>query len=116
MQGFFYRASFYLYEISFIIFGFAMMYAGWALRKINQSMSHPPIWIGPVIGGFLLSICALNHFVVYHFLSPQYMISQSQDLLIMMYIFKTISMASVLVAGSCLVLSYYWYWKKITQK
>lgn len=113
MQNFIYHASFYLYEISFIVFGLALIYGSLAYRKINQAMQHPPMWLGPLIAGILLCLCAINHFVVYRFLSPLYMLNQSHQLLIIMYVFKTISMASVLVSGVLVVLAYYWYWKKI---
>lgn len=113
MQSVFYRASFYLYELSFMVFGLSLVYAAMSFRKINMALKHPPLWLGPFVAGILLVLCAINHFVVYHFLSPQYMVSQSKDLLITMYLFKTISMASILIAGLMVAFSYLMYWKKI---
>lgn len=115
MQDILYRASFYLYELSFIVFGFALVFAGQGYRKINQALHHPPVWLVLMIAGVLLWGCAVDHFIVYHFLSPQYLLKQSHELLISMYIFKTISMASIFIAGLSLLFSFGWYWKKITE-
>lgn len=114
MEGVIYRASFYLYELSFLTFGVALLFAGLAYRKIIQSLHYPPFWIALMAGAVLLWICAINHFIVYHYLSPQYLANQSQDILILMYVFKTISISCVFLAGLGLLLSFYGYWKKIS--
>ncbi|MCD4812664.1 hypothetical protein K8S19_03105 [bacterium] len=116
MGDFFYRASFYLYEISFLMLAAALFYNSISMWKINRALKHPPYWIWSAAGAVLLAVCAINHFHVYHHLSPQYLKSAAQDLLIRMYVLKTVSMFCILGAGIFLGLSNFLYIQKINQK
>ncbi len=108
-----YRASFFLYEISFLLFAIALWYNSLSLRKINQALGHPPYWIFPAVGGVLLFMCAFNHYWAYHHLSPQYLQNEAHYLLIRMYVFKTLSMLYILVAGAGLGIGNYLYYQKM---
>jgi len=108
-----YRASFFFYEISFLLFAVALWYNSFSMRKINQALRQPPYWIWSAIGAALLMMCAFNHYYVYHHISPRYLQNNSYDLLIRMYIFKTLSMFYILGAGFALTLSNFLYLRRI---
>jgi hypothetical protein len=105
MLDFLYRASFFLYEISFTFFALALALCGWSMFRINRALRQPAFWILPGLSSFLLLACAYIHFYVYHRISPQYLLTASRDLLIQMYVLKTISMFAILAAGIGLIIS-----------
>ncbi|MCK5241034.1 hypothetical protein KAR34_01160 [bacterium] len=115
MESIMYRASFFLYEVSFLLLAIALWYHSLSMRKINQALRQPPYWIWTAIGSAMLVMCAFNHYFVYHHISPVYMRNQSHDLLISMYIFKTLSMFYILGAGVSLVVSNLFYLNKTKQ-
>jgi len=108
-----YRASFFLYEISFLLFAGTLAYAAWSGFRINRALRQPAYWVWPGVGAVLLSVCAWSHFHVYHRLSPQYLVSASPDLLIQMYILKTVSMAAIFATGAGLAVSGWLYLRRI---
>jgi hypothetical protein len=108
-----YRASFFLYEVSFLLFAAALLYHGLAARKIALALKQPPHWIGAVVGAAALVLCAFNHYYVYHFLSPLYLQNESRELLVRMYQYKTWSMIYVLAAGLGLMASTYAYVRRL---
>ncbi|MCK5218466.1 hypothetical protein KAR10_03015 [bacterium] len=110
-----YRASFFLYEIGFMLLAVALWIYSRSMRKLNQTLRQPVFWIWPAIGALLLAICASNHFFVYYWLSPQYLRSESRHLLILMYVFKTVSMGNILIAGLALAVSNLLYLRRISK-
>jgi len=115
MLDFLYRASFFLYEISFMLLAIALWIYSRSLRKLNQALRQPIFWIWPAIGALFLIICAANHFYVYYWLSPQYLRYESRHLLILMYVLKTVSMGSILMAGLVLAVSNLLYLRRISR-
>ena len=83
------------------------------MRKINRALKHPPYWVWIALGTLLLVLCVLNHFYVYHHLSPLYLRQSSQEVLIAMYVLKTVSMFFILAAGLFLILGHYPYWRRM---
>ncbi len=110
-----YRASFFLYEIGFILLAIALWIYSRSLYKLNQALRQPSFWFWPALGALLLIICASNHFYVYYWLSPQYLRYESRPLLILMYILKTVSMGSILIAGLALAVSNLLYLRRISK-
>lgn len=108
-----YRASFFLYEVSFLLFAAALVYHSLSVRKIALALKQPPYWIGSAVGAAALVLCAFNHYYVYHFLSPQYLQNESRELLVRMYQYKTWSMIYVLAAGAGLIASVYPYVRRL---
>ncbi|NTV53289.1 MAG: hypothetical protein HGA76_09805 [Candidatus Firestonebacteria bacterium] len=112
MLSILYRASFYSYEISFLIFAAALFYHGAVLGILTRALKLPDWgWLAHLAGALLL-LCALIHFYVYHSLSPQYMLTGSANQLLLMYLLKTFSMAGVLLAGAALVIGNGLYLKR----
>ncbi len=107
-----YRASFFLYEISFILFALALGSYSESLRKITRAWRLGPYWLCPVCASLLMLLCALMHFYVYHFLSPRYLQTGAHEQLLLMYLLKTISMLSIFLAGACLLLGNGMFLKK----
>jgi hypothetical protein len=99
-----YRASFFLYELSFLGFAVALAVQSGLMRRLGRVLRLPPYWWGPAVGSVLMLVCALLHFYVYHFLSPEYLAANSRTVLLQMYALKTASMASVLLSGLSLLL------------
>jgi len=114
MLQYLYRGSFFLYEIGFILFALALGTQGELLRKLTRTLRLPPYWIFCSLSAVLMLLCALIHFYVYHYLSPQYLLSVSQEKLLLMYWLKTVSMGSIFIAGVSLVLGCGLYLKKTT--
>ncbi len=114
MLSILYRASFFLYEISFCLFALALFYHGTVLQQLARAFRLPALaWLS-YLAGVLLLVCAGIHFYVYHSLSPQYMQTGSLDQLLQMYALKTVSMFSILIAGLALSLGNSFYLKKTT--
>jgi hypothetical protein len=109
-----YRASFYLYEIGFLLFAIALFYNGSAMGRVTRAFRLLPFGWMAYLAGALMTVCAGLHFYVYHTLSPQYMQSGSTEQLILMYSLKTFSMLSVLAGGAALLLGNWLYLKKIS--
>jgi len=99
-----YRASFFLYELGFIGLALALGTQGVLMRRLTRTLRLPPYWLLPSASGCLLLFCALIHFYVYHFLSPQYLLSGAREQLLWMYTLKTISMSCIFVSGLALLL------------
>jgi hypothetical protein len=99
-----YRASFFLYELSFLAFAAALAVQAGLMRRLGRTLRLPPFWLGPAAAAVLMLACALLHFYAYHVLSPEYLASGSRGLLFQMYALKTLSMSGVLLAGLSLVL------------
>jgi hypothetical protein len=112
MINLFYRASFFLYEISFILFSVALFFQGVLLNRLARALKIPRVGIFPLSASVLFFLCAATHFYVYHFLSPQYMQTNSFQLLLLMYSLKTFTMISIFVAGICIFLGNAFYLKK----
>jgi hypothetical protein len=110
-----YRASFFLYEISFLMLALAVGTEGEIMRRLARTLRLPPFWILPACSAVLLLGCALLHFYVYHLLLPQYLVSGSRTELLLMYQLKTVSMGSILLAGAALALGCGWYLKRTTR-
>jgi hypothetical protein len=114
VQSILYRASFFLYEISFLLFAAALFYQGTALGTLTKALKLPRLgWLAHLAGGWLV-ICAFTHFYVYHFLSPQYLQTGSADQLVLMYALKTFSMVGIFLAGVALVVGNGVYLMKTT--
>jgi hypothetical protein len=99
-----YRASFFLYELSFLAFAAALVVQAGLMQRLGRVLRLPAFWLGPAAGAVLMLACALLHFYAYHFLSPQYLASGSRELLFQMYTLKTLSMSGILLAGLSLLL------------
>jgi hypothetical protein len=99
-----YRTSFFLYELSFLAFAAALALQAGLLLRLGRVLRLPPYWLGAAVGAVLMLTCALLHFYVYHFLSPEYLASGSHELLLQMYALKTLSMLGILFAGLALLL------------
>ena len=110
-----YRASFFLYEVSFIMFAWLLGTYGESLRRLSRSLHQPPYWIFTAFSSLLMLGCAVLHFYVYHFLSPQYLQTGTHEQLILMYILKFVSMASIFMAGLALALGNGLYLKTISR-
>lgn len=110
-----YRASFFLYEISFLLLALALGTQSELMRKLTRTLHLPPYWVLPAAGSVLLLFCALTHFYVYHFISPRYLATALHKDLLLMYVLKTVSMVSILLAGACLAAGCGFYLKKTTQ-
>jgi hypothetical protein len=107
-----YRASFFLYEISFILFAVALFYQGAVLGTLTRALKLAPLgWLAHA-AGVLLLFCAFIHFYVYHFLSPLYLQTGSADQLFFMYALKTLSMAGIFLAGVALAVGNGLYLRK----
>ncbi|MBN1595507.1 hypothetical protein JW933_06240 [candidate division FCPU426 bacterium] len=113
MANILYRASFFLYEISFVLFALALWYHSMSLRKINRALHQPPYWLWPAVGSVFLLLTAFNHYFVYHYISPFYMQTHSYALLIRMYVLKTVSMGCILAAGLTLLIGNLMYIRRI---
>jgi hypothetical protein len=112
MPSILYRASFFLYEISFLLFAAALFAHGRTLGTLTRALHLPPLgWLAHAAGA-LLVFCAFTHFYVYHFLSPQYLQTGSSDQLLLMYALKTLSMIGIFLAGAVLAVGNAVYLKK----
>lgn len=114
MPSIIYRASFFLYEISFLLFAVALFFYGGALGKLTQALKLPPLGYLAHTAGVFLLFCAATHFYVYHFLSPQYLQTGASDQLVLMYALKTLSMVGIFLAGLALAVGNGVYLKKTT--
>ncbi len=99
-----YRASFFLYELSFVGFAAALVLQAVLMRRLGRVLRLGAYWLGPAVAAVLMLGCAGLHFYVYHFLSPDYLASGAHPLLLQMYALKTLSMLAVLFAGLSLLL------------
>lgn len=109
MLQFLYRASFFLYELSFLALALALALQAGMMGRLGRALRLPPYWLGPAAGAGLMAACAVLHFYVYHTLSPAYLASSSHLLLLRMYGLKTLSMLSVLFAGVALLIGAWAY-------
>jgi hypothetical protein len=110
-----FSGSFFLYEISFFAFAVALIAQGFSLGRLERALHLPPFHLGCHVAGVLLGVCAALHYVVYRFLSPQYLISGAQTILLWMYRLKTISMLCVFFAGLFVVVVHGLYLSKTTR-
>lgn len=109
MADFLYQASFFLYEIGFLLLALALVAQAEVSRRLTRILRLPPVWIFSLAAAGLLLLCAGIHFYAYHALSPRYLSSGAQDLLVTMYALKMISMCSLFLAGTGFLLGIGWY-------
>jgi hypothetical protein len=98
-----YRASFFLYELSFLALAVALGIQSLLMRRLTLAIRLPPYWLACAASAGLLLVCAVIHFYVYYFLSPQYLLSGARAELLWMYTLKTVSMGSIFLAGAALL-------------
>lgn len=103
------QSGLFLYELSFGFLALALLLYSVALARINLSLKQQPFWLGSAIAAALVALNGLNHFIVAYRLTPQYMLSESSSLLLLIYTFKTVSMGFILLAGLSLLISQWLY-------
>ena len=108
-----YRASFLLYEISFLLFALGLGLYGEAQRRLTRALQLPSVWWLSSAAAVLMLACALLHFYVYHHLSPRYLTGGDHDLLLQMYLLKSLSMLSIFLAGAALTAGNLVHWLRI---
>jgi hypothetical protein len=115
MLSLIYRASFFLYEISFLLLAFALAVYGESWRRLTRALHQPAYWVLAWVGALGMVLCAVVHFYVYHDLSPQYLVSGDHEQLMLMYLLKTISMVSIFLTGLLLILGSVLYLRRISR-